>query len=48
MMTAGARVLLLKDHPERLLDGAKVSIERMPMLHAIFERTASQYCDSLR
>ncbi len=48
MMTAGARVLLLKDHPERLLDGAKVSIERMPMLHVIFERTASQCCDSLR
>jgi hypothetical protein len=30
MLDAGARVLLLKDHPERLLDGARVSIERMP------------------
>ena len=47
-LTGGARVLLLKDHPERLLDGARVSIERMPMLHVIFERTASQCSDSLR
>ncbi len=47
-MTAGGRVLLLKDHPERLLDGAKVSIERMPMLRVIFERMASQCSESLR
>jgi flagellar motor switch protein FliM len=48
MLNASPRVLLLKDHPERLLDGARVSIERMPMLHVIFERTASQCSDSLR
>src|SRR5262249_22399334 len=48
MLKASPRVLLLKDHPERLLDGTRVSIERMPMLHVIFERTASQCSDSLR
>jgi flagellar motor switch protein FliM len=48
MRNTSARVLILKDHPERLLDGARVSIERMPMLHVIFERTASQCSDSLR
>jgi flagellar motor switch protein FliM len=48
MQAAGARILMLKDAPERLLDGAKISIERMPMLHVIFERMASQCSDALR
>ena len=48
MQASGARILLLKDAPERLLDGAKVSIERMPMLQVIFERVASQCSDALR
>jgi flagellar motor switch protein FliM len=41
-------MVMLKDAPEKLLDGAKISIERMPMLHVIFERMASHCSDSLR
>jgi flagellar motor switch protein FliM len=48
MQATGARILMLKNAPERLLDGAKVSIERMPMLQVIFERVASQCSDTLR
>jgi flagellar motor switch protein FliM len=42
------RISKLKDAPERLLDGARVSVDRMPMLHVIFERMASQCSDALR
>ena len=39
---------MLKDAPERLLDGAKMSIDRMPMLQVVFECVASQCSDALR
>ncbi len=42
------RISMLKDAPQRLLDGARVSIDRLPMLRAIFERMASQCADALR
>jgi flagellar motor switch protein FliM len=48
MRSDGARILLFKESPEKLLDGAKVSVDRMPMLHVIFERMASQCSDALR
>jgi flagellar motor switch protein FliM len=48
MQAACARILMLKDAPERLLDGARISIERMPMLHVVFERMASQCSDAFR
>lgn len=48
MRAAAARIVMLKDAPERLLDGARISIDRMPMLHVIFERVASQCTDALR
>lgn len=48
MRSAGARILLFKESPEKLLDGAKVSVDRMPMLHVIFERVAAQCSDALR
>ncbi len=37
-----------RDGPERLLDSAGVSVERMPMLHVIFDRMATQCSESLR
>lgn len=43
-----ARISRLKDKPERLLDGARISVDRMPMLHVIFERMASLCSDALR
>jgi flagellar motor switch protein FliM len=48
MQAAGSRIVMLKDAPERLLDGAKMSIERMPMLQVVFECVASQCSDALR
>lgn len=36
------------DGPERLLDSAGVSLERMPMLHVIFDRMATQCSEGLR
>jgi flagellar motor switch protein FliM len=48
MRAAGSRIVMLKDAPERLLDGAKMSIERMPMLQVVFERVASQCSDAPR
>ncbi len=37
-----------RDGPERLLDSAGISVERMPMLHVIFDRMATQCSESLR
>lgn len=48
MVTAGPRIAALKDAPHKLLDGAAVSVDRMPMLQIIFERMASQCSESLR
>jgi flagellar motor switch protein FliM len=48
MLTREARIAALKDVPQKLLDGATVSVDRMPMLQTIFDRTASQCSDSLR
>ena len=39
---------MLKSASERLLDAAGVSVDRMPMLHVIFERMAAQCSDILR
>jgi flagellar motor switch protein FliM len=33
---------------ELLLDGAGISVDRMPLLHVIFERMAAQCSESLR
>ncbi len=38
----------LKDGPERLLDAGGISVERMPMLHVIFDRMLTQCSESLR
>jgi len=38
----------LKDGPERLLDAGGISIERMPLLHVIFDRMLTQCSESLR
>ncbi|MCI0467530.1 MAG: flagellar motor switch protein FliM [Beijerinckiaceae bacterium] len=34
--------------PERLVDGARMSVDRMPMLQIIFDRMASQCAEALR
>lgn len=34
--------------PQRLLEAAGVSVDRMPMLHVIFDRMAAQCCESAR
>ncbi|HLH10581.1 MAG TPA: FliM/FliN family flagellar motor switch protein [Methylovirgula sp.] len=34
--------------PERLLDSASISVERMPMLHVIFDRMATQSAENAR
>ncbi|WP_051116139.1 flagellar motor switch protein FliM [Methyloferula stellata] len=39
---------VLKDGPERLLDAGGISVERMPLLHAIFDRMLTQCSESLR
>lgn len=43
-----AKTIILKDGPERLLDAAGVSVDRMPMLHVIFDRMAAQCSENLR
>jgi flagellar motor switch protein FliM len=42
------RQAALKDGPERLLDAGGISVERMPLLHAIFDRMLTQCSESLR
>jgi flagellar motor switch protein FliM len=37
-----------RDGPEVLLDSAGVSVERLPMLHVIFDRMATQCSESMR
>ncbi|WP_026605783.1 flagellar motor switch protein FliM [Methylocapsa acidiphila] len=39
---------MLKSGPERLLDAAGVSVDRMPMLHVIFDRMAAHCSENLR
>lgn len=39
---------IMKTAPERLLDGAGISVDRMPMLHVIFERMAAQCSELMR
>jgi flagellar motor switch protein FliM len=48
MRPATTHIVALKDAPHKLLDGARVSVDRMPMLQIIFERAASQCSDALR
>ncbi len=38
----------LKNGPERLLDAGGMSVERMPLLHVIFDRMLTQCSESLR
>jgi flagellar motor switch protein FliM len=39
---------VLADAPQRLLEAAGVAVERMPMLHVVFDKMAAQCCDSVR
>ncbi len=39
---------MLKSGPQKLLDAAGVSVDRMPMLHVIFDRMAAQCSETLR
>lgn len=48
MQETGVHGSMLKKAPERLLDGAGISVDRMPLLHVIFERMAAEYSDTLR
>jgi flagellar motor switch protein FliM len=48
MQKINPRGYMLKSASERLLDAAGVSVDRMPMLHVIFERMAAQCSDILR
>lgn len=43
-----ARIMMLKNSPQRLLDAARASVDRMPMLRAIFGRMASECSDALQ
>ena len=48
MSGSSAQAEVRRDGPEALLDSAGVSVERMPMLHVIFDRMATQCSESLR
>jgi|SRR5579875_314690 flagellar motor switch protein FliM len=48
MQKPGAHSVAMKKAPERLLDGAGISVDRMPLLHVIFERMAAQCSEGLR
>lgn len=48
MLDRPAHGLNLKDGPERLLDAVGVSVDRMPMLHVIFDKMAAQCSENLR
>jgi flagellar motor switch protein FliM len=39
---------ILADGPQRLLEAAGVSVERMPMLHVVFDKMAAQCSESAR
>jgi flagellar motor switch protein FliM len=47
-MSEPRRQVAMKDGPERLLDAGGISIERMPLLNAIFDRMLTQCSESLR
>jgi flagellar motor switch protein FliM len=48
MQESSAHGPIVKTVPERLLDGAGISVDRMPMLHVIFERMAAQCSELMR
>lgn len=48
MQATGSRISMLKDAPDRLRDGARVPVDRMPVLHVIFERMAAHCSEALR
>ncbi len=48
MQKSSAHGQIVKTAPERLLDGAGISVDRMPMLNVIFERMAAQCTDLMR
>ncbi|WOJ88631.1 FliM/FliN family flagellar motor switch protein [Methylocapsa polymorpha] len=48
MSESHAKNSILRSGPERLLDAAGVSVDRMPMLHVIFDRMAAQCSENLR
>jgi len=48
MHESGGHGSILKTAPERLLDGAGISVDRMPLLHVIFERMAAQCSETMR
>jgi flagellar motor switch protein FliM len=39
---------VLVDGPQRLLEAVGVSVERMPMLHVVFDKMAERSCESVR
>jgi flagellar motor switch protein FliM len=48
MIEPNSQAEVRNDGPERLLDSAGISVERMPMLHVIFDRMATQCSEALR
>lgn len=48
MSAANAQAEIKREGPEILLDSAGISLERMPMLHVIFDRMATQCSEALR
>lgn len=48
MIATSSQPEVSHDGPERLLDSAGISVERMPMLHVIFDRMATQCSEALR
>jgi flagellar motor switch protein FliM len=48
MQETGAHDYMKMKAREKLLDGAGISVDRMPLLHVIFERMAGQCSESLR
>ncbi len=47
-MEANSQMEVRRDGPERLLDSAGISVERMPMLNVVFDRLATQCSETLR
>lgn len=47
-MGANSQAEMRRDGSEPLLDSAGISVERLPMLHVIFDRMATQCSESLR
>lgn len=48
MARRNAQAEIRTNGPERLLDSAGISVERMPMLHVIFDRMATQCSENAR